>query len=45
MWGALYRLEGPRKALFAEAAIFNVDPLYRVGGGHGTAIVLAMGEA
>jgi hypothetical protein len=45
MWGALYRLQGPRKTVFTEAAVFDVDPFHRVGGGHGAAIVLAMGEA
>src|ERR1039457_7366578 len=45
MWGALYRFQCPRETIFAEAAVFDVDPLHRGGGGHGTAIVVAMGQA
>ena len=45
VWGALYGLQHPREAVFAEAAVFDVDPLHRVGRGHGAAIVVAMGEA
>lgn len=45
MWGALHGLQDPRKAIFAEAAVLDVDPFHRVGGSHGAAIVVAMGKA
>ena len=38
----LHHLQGPGKAIFAEAAIFDVDPFHRVRRRHGALIVVTV---